>query len=143
PSHCAAARPRPPHDSRPAAPRRRPSVCTGSADSPCSAARYRPIGVAGLLIPIVSVIAACTLLPAMLAIIGTGINRVRVMPRRFISQADPDAGPWARWARLVTHHAGVMAALGIAIVVVVMIPAISLNPGDALAKNMPGSGPAI
>jgi RND superfamily putative drug exporter len=36
-----------------------------------------------------------------------------------------------------------MAALGIAIVVVVMIPAISLNPGDALAKNMPGSGPAI
>jgi putative drug exporter of the RND superfamily len=103
----------------------------------------RSIGVAGLLIPIVSVIAACTLLPAMLAIIGTGINRVRVMPRRFISQADPDAGPWARWARLVTHHAGVMAALGIAIVVVVMIPAISLNPGDALAKNMPGSGPAI
>ena len=97
----------------------------------------------GLLIPIVSVIAACTLLPAMLAIIGTGINRVRVMPRRFISQADPDVGPWARWARLVTHHAGVMAALGIAIVVVVMIPAISLNPGDALAKNMPGSGPAI
>jgi RND superfamily putative drug exporter len=27
--------------------------------------------------------------------------------------------------------------------VIVMIPAISLNPGDALAKNMPGSGPAI
>ncbi|HSS54048.1 MAG TPA: MMPL family transporter [Gaiellales bacterium] len=103
----------------------------------------RSIGVAGLLIPIVSVIAACTLLPAMLAIIGTGINRVRVMPRRFISQADPDVGPWARWARLVTHHAGVMATLGIAIVVVVMIPAISLNPGDALTKNMPGSGPAI
>ncbi len=103
----------------------------------------RSIGVAGLLIPIVSVIAACTLLPAMLAIIGTGINRVRVMPRRFISQADPDVGPWARWARLVTHHAGGMAALGIAIVVLVMIPAISLNPGDALAKNMPGSGPAI
>ena len=103
----------------------------------------RSIGVAGLLIPIVSVIAACTLLPAMLAIIGTGINRVRVMPRRFISQADPDVGPWARWARLVTHHAGVMAAIGIAIVVLVMIPAISLNPGDALAKNMPGSGPAI
>ena len=68
---------------------------------------------------------------------------VLLMPRRFISQADPDVGPWARWARLVTHHAGVMAALGIAIVVVVMIPAISLNPGDALAKNMPGSGPAI
>src|SRR4029079_13279929 len=91
------------------------------------------IGVSGLLIPSVSVIAACTLLPAMLAIIGTGINRVRVMPRRVTMSAAPDAGPWARWARRVTPHAGVMAAIGIAIVVLVMIPAISLNPGDALA----------
>ncbi len=103
----------------------------------------RSIGLGGLLIPVVSVIAACTLLPAMLAILGTGINRVRVMPRKFISQADPDHGPWARWARLVTHHAGAMAALGIAIVVIVMIPTLSLNPGDALAKNLPGAGPAI
>jgi RND superfamily putative drug exporter len=103
----------------------------------------RSIGLGGLLIPVVSVIAACTLLPAMLAIIGPGINRVRVMPRRFISQTDPDKGPWARWARLVTHHAGAVAGLGLAIVVVVMIPAISLNPGDSLAKNLPGQGPAI
>ena len=36
-----------------------------------------------------------------------------------------------------------MAAIGIAIVVLVMIPAISLNPGDALAKNLPGEGPAV
>ncbi len=103
----------------------------------------RSIGIGGLLIPVVSVIAACTLLPAMLAIIGTGINRVRVLPRRFISQDDPDHGPWASWARLVTRHAGAFAALGIAIVALVMWPAIKLNPGDALAKNMPGSGPAI
>ena len=103
----------------------------------------RSIGLGGLLIPLVSVVAACTLLPAMLTIVGTGINRIRVMPRRFLSQADPDTGPWAAWARLVTRHSGVIAAIGTGIVVVVMIPALSLNPGDALAKDLPGAGPAI
>jgi RND superfamily putative drug exporter len=103
----------------------------------------RSIGIGGLLIPLVSVIAACTLLPAMLGIVGPGINRVRVMPRRFLSQDDPDHGPWAAWARTVTRHSRAIAALGIAVVVVVMIPALSLNPGDALAKDMPGAGSAI
>ncbi|HUZ85259.1 MAG TPA: MMPL family transporter, partial [Gaiellales bacterium] len=42
----------------------------------------RSIGVGGLLIPTVSVIAAITLLPAMLAVLGTRINSVRVMPKR-------------------------------------------------------------
>src|SRR5207302_9463285 len=39
----------------------------------------RSIGVGGLLIPTVSVIAALTLLPAMLGMLGPGINRVRVL----------------------------------------------------------------
>src|SRR5690349_5839317 len=103
----------------------------------------RSIGVGGLLIPTVSVITALTLLPAMLSIIGPGINRVRVLPRRFVSGGDPDRGPWGSWARLVTRHAGVMAGIGLAIVAILLIPAAQLNPGDALAKSQPGAGPAI
>src|SRR5580704_868356 len=38
------------------------------------------MGLGGMLIPAVSVLAAITLLPAMLAVLGTRINSVRVMP---------------------------------------------------------------
>ena len=103
----------------------------------------RSIGIGGLLIPTVSVIAALTLLPAMLSILGPRINRVRVLPARWIGQENPDQGPWGRWAHLVTGRAATMAGLGLAIVALLLIPASRLNPGDALAKDNPGAGPAI
>ena len=46
----------------------------------------RSMGIGGMLIPVVSVLATLTLLPAMLAVLGQRINSVRVMPRRFIDQ---------------------------------------------------------
>jgi len=43
----------------------------------------------------------------------------------------------------VTGRAATMAGLGLAIVALLLIPASQLNPGDALAKDNPGAGPAI
>src|SRR5205807_7524237 len=63
----------------------------------------RSIGLGGMLIPAVSVLAAITLLPAMLSLLGTGINRVRVMPRRIVEGSDAEAGFWNGWARLVVR----------------------------------------
>ena len=103
----------------------------------------RSIGIGGLLIPTVSVIAALTLLPAMLAILGTRINSVRVLPIRWIGQDHPQQGPWGRWAHLVIRHAAPAAGVGLAIVALLLVPASQLNPGDALAKDNPGAGPAI
>jgi len=103
----------------------------------------RSIGYGGLLIPTVSVIAAITFLPAMLSVLGHRINRLRVLPRRWIGQANPDSGPWSGWARLVTRHAFTAACAGIVIVILLLIPASQLNPGDAQAKDQPGSGPAV
>ena len=37
-----------------------------------------------MLIPAVSVIAAITLLPALLAVLGQRINSMRVLPKRFV-----------------------------------------------------------
>src|SRR5437870_12628035 len=42
----------------------------------------RSIGIGGMLIPAVSVVAAITLLPALLSLLGHRINRLRVLPRR-------------------------------------------------------------
>src|SRR2546423_10493505 len=48
----------------------------------------RSIGIAGMLIPPGSVIAATTLLPATLFVLGPRINKLRVMPRRLMSSDD-------------------------------------------------------
>src|SRR5213078_3231198 len=61
----------------------------------------RGMGIGGMLIPLVSVIATLTLLPAMLAVLGARINSVRVMPKRFVDQGYGEGGAWGRWARFV------------------------------------------
>ena len=65
----------------------------------------RSIGIGGMLIPAVSVLASITLLPAMLALLGPRINRVRVMPRRIVEGSDDASGFWGWWASVVTQRA--------------------------------------
>ena len=77
----------------------------------------RSIGLGGMLIPAVSVLSSITLLPAMLAILGPRINRLRVMPRKFVDPHPPESGVWWRWSRLVMRRSGLVFAAGVAIVV--------------------------
>ena len=76
----------------------------------------RSIGIAGMLIPAVSVLAAITLLPALLAVLGERINSVRVLPKRLIDRGHPEDGAWGRWARLVNRRPLPAALAGLAIV---------------------------
>src|SRR5262249_39524204 len=76
----------------------------------------RSMGIGGMLIPAVSVTAAITLLPAMLAVMGDRINSMRVMPKRFVDQGHPEDGRWGRWARFVLRHPAAVAAVGLTIV---------------------------
>ena len=69
----------------------------------------RSMGIGGMLIPAVSVIAAITLLPAMLAVLGTRINSVRLLPKRFVDDGHPEDGMWGRWARFVNRRPVVVA----------------------------------
>src|SRR5581483_3889613 len=103
----------------------------------------RSIGIGGLLIPAVSVLAAITLLPAMLAMLGTRINRGRVMPKRIVEGTDAGAGFWSWWSRLVRRRAPLTALLGAVIVAALLIPGLQLNPSQAKAKDLPGGGDAI
>src|SRR5713226_3723454 len=103
----------------------------------------RSIGIGGMLIPAVSVLAAITLLPALLAVLGTRINRLRVMPRRFVAVADPESGWWSKWARLVSRRPLAVAAVGALIVGVLLALGSQLNPSEAQAKAFPGKGDAI
>ena len=103
----------------------------------------RSMGLGGMLIPVVSVLATLTLLPAMLAVLGTRINSVRVMPRRFIDRGHPEDGAWGRWARFVLRRPVAVAAIGLLIVLGLAAIGTQLNPTEAQLAKFPGRGSAI
>ena len=91
------------------------------------------IGVAGFLIPIVSIAVALTLLPALLASAGPFLDRPRLRREVHASR------PWSAWARLVLRHRYSGAVIGSAILIALIIPVFALNLGEpktsALAQN--------
>ena len=103
----------------------------------------RSIGIGGMLIPAVSVIAAITLMPAILAALGERINSVRLLPKRFVDRGHPEDGGWGRWARFVLRRPWPVAIVGATIVTVLVVLGVQLNPNESQLKNFPGSGDAI
>src|SRR5215213_2311126 len=103
----------------------------------------RSIGIGGMLIPAVSVLASITLLPALLATLGTRINSLRLLPKRFVDRGHPEDGPWGRWANFVVRRPWPVALVGMAIVGVLVFYGVQLNPSEAQAKDFPGTGDAI
>ena len=99
----------------------------------------RSIGIGGLLIPIVSVCAAITFLPAMLSLLGKRINSVRVMPKRIVEGTDEERGFWWRWSHLVMRRPLLVGGIGLVIVVLLMVPAVQLNASEAQAKDLAGA----
>jgi RND superfamily putative drug exporter len=62
----------------------------------------RSMGVGGLLVPLVSIAASATLLPALLGMLGTRINKGRIIPKRVLAKRlDTEHGAWARLARSI------------------------------------------
>jgi putative drug exporter of the RND superfamily len=103
----------------------------------------RSMGIGGMLIPAVSVLAAITLLPALLAVLGQRINSVRLLPKRLVDRGHPEDGGWGRWARFVLRRPWAVAAVGIAVVAVLAGIGTQLTPNEAQLKNFPGTGTAI
>ncbi len=99
----------------------------------------RSIGIGGMLIPLVSVLAAITLLPALLKTMGERINSVRVMPKRFADQGHPEEGSWGRWARFVVRRPWPVAIAGLVVVAVLVGLGTQMNPNEAQLKNFPGT----
>jgi RND superfamily putative drug exporter len=103
----------------------------------------RSIGIAGMLIPAVSVLAAITLLPAALSLLGHRINSVRVMPKRIVEGSDTEAGFWWRWAHLVMRRPIVIGGIGAIVTAFLIAGGVQLNAAEAQAKDLPGKGDAF
>ncbi|MGH3277740.1 MAG: MMPL family transporter [Trebonia sp.] len=96
----------------------------------------RSVGYGGVLVPLVSVVAAVTLLPVILATAGPRLDWPRLRTERRPSRA------FASWAALVYRHRWVSAAVGLAIMALLMTPALSLHLGTPGAAAEATAGPA-
>src|SRR2546421_1192077 len=103
----------------------------------------RSIGIGGMLIPAGSVIAAITLLPALLPLLRTRLHSGRLLPERLVDTGHPEDGWWGRWGALVMRRPLPVAAVGLVIVGTLVYFGLQLNPSEAQAKDFPGTGDAI
>jgi putative drug exporter of the RND superfamily len=86
------------------------------------------MGLMAAVAVVIAVLAALTLLPAMLAIIGSRINALRVRGRH---PADhPRQGAWARWAAGVARRPLISTLAALAILIPLAIPLLSLTLGQ-------------
>jgi uncharacterized membrane protein YdfJ with MMPL/SSD domain len=93
----------------------------------------RGFGLAGLLIPLVSVLAAMTLLPVLLYWLEDRLDRVRLLPKSVQERRwDPDRGFWPRLAGAIMRRPVVFAAATAAGLLLVAWPVtqLSLTPGS-------------
>src|SRR4029453_6487140 len=93
----------------------------------------RGFGIAGLLIPLVSVLAAMTLLPVLLYWLEDRLDRVRLVPKSVQERrSDPERGFWPRLARLIMRRPLLFATAAIVVLVAAAapVPPLGLTPGS-------------
>jgi RND superfamily putative drug exporter len=96
----------------------------------------RSIGIAGMLIPLVSVAVAITLLPVVLATIGPRLDR------RHSCRQDRASRGWSAWARFVVRHRWSAAITSMAVLAGLVVAATSIQLGNPQAESLAQSGPA-
>jgi RND superfamily putative drug exporter len=98
----------------------------------------RGFGLAGLLIPLVSVLAAVTLLPVLLYWLEDRLDRVRLVPKRVIERReDSERGFWARLAGMIMKRPLVFAAGATALLLALASPMLKLQLGPGSNEGIP------
>jgi uncharacterized membrane protein YdfJ with MMPL/SSD domain len=99
----------------------------------------RSMGVGGLLVPVVSIGASATLLPAMLAMMGRGVNRFRIIPRRVLERraAADVTGAWHRLATAIMRRPVLFFVAAAGLMIALAIPAAGLHLTGGDNRGMP------
>jgi RND superfamily putative drug exporter len=89
----------------------------------------RSMGVGGLLVPLVSIAASATFLPAFLAVMGRGVNRFRVIPRRLLERraAQDVTGAWHRLAIAIMRRPWVWGGAAAALLIALALAATGMH----------------
>ena len=94
------------------------------------------LGIGAAAVVAVTVASAVTLLPAMLGFVGNNVDRLR-LPWLHNDGDGTRETIWHRWSRYVQRHAGLLTAAGLAIVIALALPVLSLRLGFVDAGNDP------
>ena len=96
----------------------------------------RSIGLGGMLIPLVAIVAAVTLLPIVLTAWGPALDRHR------LGRQSTHSRGWERWGRLIVRRRVAAGLAGLVIVLALAAPALSINTGEPLIGSLPAGSPA-
>jgi uncharacterized membrane protein YdfJ with MMPL/SSD domain len=99
----------------------------------------RSMGVGGLLVPLVSITAAATFLPAFLSVMGPGVNRFRVVPQRILEQraSKEETGVWHRLALAIMRRPVVWGGTAAALLVALALAATGLHLTGGDNRDLP------
>jgi uncharacterized membrane protein YdfJ with MMPL/SSD domain len=97
------------------------------------------LGYASAFAVVTAVLAAVTLLPAILSAVGRHIDSVRVPAFLRPKSKPPDRGFWGAWGAWVTSHPWTAVGITVLILGVLVIPFFSLNLGQADTGATPKS----
>jgi RND superfamily putative drug exporter len=97
----------------------------------------RSVGYGGLFIPLVALTATITLLPVTLAAWGPALDR-----RRVHRSSTTFSRGWERWGRLIVRRRWIAGAAGLAVIVALALPALSMNTGQPSTNAFPTNTPA-
>jgi putative drug exporter of the RND superfamily len=98
----------------------------------------RSMGAGAVLIPLVSIAASTTFLPAFLSLLGNRVDRLRVVPQSLLERRSSGApGMWSRLARSIMRHPVAYLACAAAVLIALAIPAAQMH----LTGGEAGGGP--
>ena len=101
----------------------------------------RSMGIGGFLIPLVSILGAVTLQPALLSLYGRrGTRRVRVWR---LGEEDERRGFWERLAAAIMHRPYAFLAAGAAVLIAAALPVLALKLTPGSAKGIPQHPQAV
>jgi uncharacterized membrane protein YdfJ with MMPL/SSD domain len=97
------------------------------------------LAAGAILVGIVSVLAALTLLPALLGLIGDGVNRLRipVIGSRSIEETNPEGRFWRRIVTVVQRSPTVSLVAAVALLLAAAVPVLGINVGASGVASLP------
>jgi RND superfamily putative drug exporter len=99
----------------------------------------RSLATGAIVVGAVSVVASATLLPALLGLIGDGVDRLRIpfFGRRSLEQSNPEGRFWGAIVRGVLRRPGLWLALAIALLLAAASPLLGMNVGTSGVTALP------